>query len=379
MATMTYPVGYGRERVTMSVLRSRHEPHMIPAMSRRLFAWLEFMGGRVGLANVPGCGGGRRTYQPNKPGFAQPIWLNGELVQTSFHFDQRFANGVVGYSAWDLVVGGAPGQNHRSPTWAETATAPQFGLHTFISGEPWHIQCIEMRGFMTWHRAGRPYPRLDFPLPGQPKPPPTIPTGAVDYNPPKSWWWFPLDKAKPTLEEGARDNSFIGHVRYLQDAIYFGAGGNITRDGHFGPETGERVADLQHIFNLKEDEIVGPKTWGAVDYVALKTVPNPVKSVSPVMYYVRSGDSPWRAGERVYGSGTNGMKIFQESQFAKPYVHIPVPFVKGITIKVQHDGEAVGNLLKRMGLPASQANIFYDYNGGSTRTFKSGNDVYMPV
>ena len=58
---------------------------------------------------------------------------------------------------------------HRAPTWTETVNAPTYGLHTFItapSPEPWHMQCVEMRGYQTWIVNGRRDP-LHLDLPGE--------------------------------------------------------------------------------------------------------------------------------------------------------------------------------------------------------------------
>jgi hypothetical protein len=140
------------------MLRARHEPRMHPEYARRLFAWIESKGGVIGIG-----GGWRATgSQPDKPGFAE----EGK----SFHQDQRFASGFVGYAAVDLVAR-EPGKVHRAPRWAESTDAPLYGLHTFITNEPWHMQPIEIRGWQGWVNAGRPDPRSGFTLPGAPQPP----------------------------------------------------------------------------------------------------------------------------------------------------------------------------------------------------------------
>lgn len=150
LVSATHPTGYDTRLVTLDQLRLIHEPKMHPEFARRLFAW---------LATRPdvGIGGGWRSTQPTKPGFAP----DGK----SFHQSQTFASGFVGYAAVDLVVA-VPGKVHRSPTWAETADAPVFGLHTFIKvpPEPWHLQAVEMRGWQTWVDGGRKDPPK-IPLP----------------------------------------------------------------------------------------------------------------------------------------------------------------------------------------------------------------------
>lgn len=164
--TTTHPTGYEQRSVTLDQLRTIHAPKMHPEFARRLFAWLAHHDGF-------GIGGGWRSTQPVKPGFAP----DGK----SFHQSQTFASGFVGYAAVDLVVA-VPGKPHRSPTWAECADAPRWGLHTFIANEPWHMQCHEMRGWQTWVNAGRPDPptfNLLPPAPGELQPPEVI-----DPNPP---------------------------------------------------------------------------------------------------------------------------------------------------------------------------------------------------
>lgn len=157
-----YPDGYGTRMVTLTEMFERHGTRMHPEFARRFFAYIEHKAGLLGV------GGGWRSTQPDKPGFAP----DGK----SFHQTQWFASGVGAYAAVDLVVPTSSGV-HRSPTWAECADAPAWGLHTFISGEPWHIQCIEMRGWQTWVNAGRPDPQRIL-LPGEylpPIPPPQHP------------------------------------------------------------------------------------------------------------------------------------------------------------------------------------------------------------
>jgi hypothetical protein len=152
-----HPDGYGTQMVTLEEMRAKHGPKMHAEFHRRFFAYMEHKGF--------GVGGGWRAVQPVKAGFAPP----GQ----SFHESQTFASGISAYCAVDLVVA-VPGKVHRSPTWEECADAPQWGLHTFVTNEPWHIQCIEMRGYQTWVNAGRPDPKF-FALPGTTPPPQELP------------------------------------------------------------------------------------------------------------------------------------------------------------------------------------------------------------
>ena len=168
MATL-YPMGYGRDMVTMSQMRARHENHMEPEFARRLFNWIEAQGGAIGI------GGGRRTVQPDKPGFAP--------AGKSFHQDQTFADGSVWYSAVDLVHVN-PGTVHRSPTWAEvpkqgSSAARAYGVHCNVDQgampEPWHMQAVPQDGYDSWVNLGRFRPTPNYPIPGGSTPPPDPP------------------------------------------------------------------------------------------------------------------------------------------------------------------------------------------------------------
>lgn len=152
-----YPDGYGTAKLSLEQMKLKHGVKMHPEFAKRFFAYVEHKGGALGV------GGGWRSISNVSAASA---------VGKSFHQDQKFASGFVGYAAVDLVHV-VPGNKHRSPTWAETEDAPLYGLHTFIKvpNEPWHIQCIEMRGWQTWVNAGRPDPQ-PFTLPGTPAPPP---------------------------------------------------------------------------------------------------------------------------------------------------------------------------------------------------------------
>jgi hypothetical protein len=94
-------------------------------------------------------------------------------------------------------------------------------------------------------------------------PAPAIPP----FDPSKGQWGlWPLNKNKPRLSIGSRGDA----VRYLQGVIALKAGGNIVVDGVFGMQTDMRVRDLQRTFRLVEDGIVGPQTWGVVDFLAVR-------------------------------------------------------------------------------------------------------------
>jgi len=148
----TYPNGYGTDRITLDAMKARHAARMHPEFARRFFAYMEAKGGLLGVG-----GGWRATgTQPDKSGFAP----EGK----SFHQDQTFKPSYfVGYCAVDLVTGNGTSV-HKSPAWADTDDAPDFGLHTFIKGEPWHIQPIEIRGWQSWKNAGSPDPVAPNPI-----------------------------------------------------------------------------------------------------------------------------------------------------------------------------------------------------------------------
>lgn len=104
-------------------------------------------------------------------------------------------------------------------------------------------------------RSGlRGFVRLPFRVAtAAPAPAPTNPFGT-----------WPNNTSKPTLRNGSTGSA----VKYLQSVISKKAGGRITVDGIFGDQTERRVRDLQTLFHIGVDGIVGPKTWGAVDYLA---------------------------------------------------------------------------------------------------------------
>ena len=161
----TYPIGYGTQRVSLAELKLRHGTRMHPEYARRLFNWIEAQDGHVGIG-----GGWRATgTQPDKPGFAP----EGK----SFHQDQTFSDGFVGYCAVDLVVG-VYGAVHRAPKWSEVPEqgsdeAARWGVHCNISTETWHMQPIEIDGWQSWKDAGSPSPVANYPIPGD-RPPPEV-------------------------------------------------------------------------------------------------------------------------------------------------------------------------------------------------------------
>ena len=186
-------------------------------------------------------------------------------------------------AALDLVVR-RPGLGHSSGhvPWSEVPVqgsnyAQQWGVHMNVPGEPWHIQCIEYDGWYSWDRAGRKRPDPNFQLPCVEPPPPTL-----VFDPRNAQWGlWPVKGDKPrlstrewTLQRQERaDNrwQWTGDaVLYLQGVIFHKAGGNITVDGYFGPQTKSRVEDVQGLLGTTADGLVGPSTWKLIDLIAVK-------------------------------------------------------------------------------------------------------------
>lgn len=161
--TTLYPTGYQTSLVTLDTLRREHTASgdgfgMEPVYADRLFDWIAAQGGLIGI------GDGWRPYgSDTSPASA---------ANKSFHQTQQFGDGTRWFCAVDLVAV-APGTVHRSPTWAEvpeqgSPDATAWGVHANVPGEPWHLQPIELDGFDSWDRAGRPRPT---PIGPSPQPP----------------------------------------------------------------------------------------------------------------------------------------------------------------------------------------------------------------
>lgn len=230
-------------------------------------------------------------------------------------------------------------------------------------------------------------------------PPPSGVQMPDGYDPVDSWWLFPLDDSKPAIR--AYDRNV--HVRYLQDVIFFYAGGDIPRTGIFDGRTVGRVKDLQRLFEFPSayvDGIVGNgrngdgkyATWDIVDMlISLNRPPAPppppkvevgVTSVSKVQYLVQPGDSPWSVGRDLFGNGKKGADIFKPRQFSlfstPGNLHrIPVPMA-GKKIVVRPDEGAMA-ILRRIGASTSEQNLerFYRLNGGWEWVHHPGDVVYF--
>lgn len=220
-----YPHGYGTTLVDIDELfRRHHQDKMHPEFARRLRTWLISHKGKMGI------GGSWRAIQPAKPGFAP----EGK----SFHQSQTFASGRVAFCAVDLVHVN-PGKVHRSPTWAEvpkkgTAETQRWALHCNVTGEPWHIQPIEIDGWAGWANNGR----KDFSA---------IHVASSIEQTPILVFAYPGSPVKV----GSRGVA----VELVQAVV------GATVDGQFGPVTERRVKDYQTKNGLLSDGIVGPVTW----------------------------------------------------------------------------------------------------------------------
>ena len=73
--------------------------------------------------------------------------------------------------------------------------------------------------------------------------------------------------ALPELRQGMTG----GNVQTLQKALNLAAGRSLAQDGDFGPATAAAVKDVQRIFGLGVDGVVGPRTRSAL-LTALKKI-----------------------------------------------------------------------------------------------------------
>lgn len=241
-----YPVGYGTQLASLDKCLAETAAHHHPEFVRRLRAWLIAQQGRIGIGDAWRATG----TQPAKPGFAPE--------GRSFHQDQRFMDGFRGGCAVDLVARRAGGK-HRSPTWSEvprqgSALARQWGLHANVSSEPWHMQPVEVDGYDSWLRAGRPAPEKGYPLPVAKTPENAGKTPGGSYM---------VDASRSTV----RENDQGKMVARAQSACQLITGAPATVDGQFGGQTKTAVENFQRFFKLDPDGVVGPKTWAVLEQI----------------------------------------------------------------------------------------------------------------
>lgn len=224
-----YPIGYSDDVVTIEELRARFVPKMHPEFVRRLFAWIEAQGGLIGI------GGGWRPDggQPDLPGYAP----EGK----SFHQNQAFADGWLGYAAVDLVARNGPNR-HRAPRWSEVPAqgsdeAEFWGVHVNVGrppgGEPWHMQPIEIDGWRSWKRAGSPAP-------------------APNYNRGDPMPAFARQTLADFLVSGTSNSITVG--KGAKGALVRVISVNPAADGHVRVwGIGSRPAQASHYFNAGEN------------------------------------------------------------------------------------------------------------------------------
>jgi hypothetical protein len=81
---------------------------------------------------------------------------------------------------------------------------------------------------------------------------------------------WPLNASKPRLS--VTSPRMRGDAtKYVQGVIFHRAGGNITIDGIYGPQTSGRVRDLQRFLRTGGVEgVVGPEVWRLIDHLATR-------------------------------------------------------------------------------------------------------------
>lgn len=134
---------------------------------------------------------------------------------------------------------------------------------TCIGHRDWHsTQCPGNERY-TWVRGGMPVFGV------RPAPETTPTTSTTPATSPTSAPSAPsaANHDHPLLKVGS--NGPV--VRRVQTILRDKAGArNLKVDGAFGPNTQEKVRDLQRFFKLKADGIVGSKTWDVIEYLAAK-------------------------------------------------------------------------------------------------------------
>ncbi len=175
------------------------------------------------------------------------------------------ANGVTFANHTSHTICCLGGQENPFGQWEQQAFKECISYIAQSTGAPdtckghrdWHSTECPGNERYNWVHGGMP---LQGVLPDQPvvdeKPHPPAPK-------PSQFGDWPARK-KGLIKRGNRGDL----VKYLQQVIKVKAGGNITVDGDFGSRTESRVKDVQRVFSLTQDGVVGPKTWGVVDFLA---------------------------------------------------------------------------------------------------------------
>jgi len=260
MSELLFPIGYGRRLGTIDEVMAYMEPDWIePEYAERIRAWFLSRDGELGP------GGAMRLVQPQRPGFAP-----GNMT---FHLRQFFNDREYKYMACDLVHRNGD-DVHRAPRWDEVPRQGSghrdislYGVHCNVNGEPWHMQCIEIDGYLSWVNEGRQHPNPNFIIasggspyipPDNPPPQPSEPTYPV---PPGSFTVPTLT----SLRRGAPNNA--AHTQVAQSQLnrwvgYAGyAGGIIPEDGQFGDVTHLATVLFQRAMGITDDGVIGPQTW----------------------------------------------------------------------------------------------------------------------
>lgn len=127
----------------------------------------------------------------------------------------------------------------------------------------------------------------------------------------------------PTLRSGSRGDA----VKRLQVLLNEQTGAGLDPDGIFGAKTESAVRHLQELRNLRDDGIVGPKTWaalGAVDPNQNPAVDNGNNSVDdppwtpeeaetiPVQYMVQVPLEEWRTIKSAIAAAAYIIKKYEE-------------------------------------------------------------------
>lgn len=389
MATPTYPAGYGNDTDTMAEVRTKHQARYHPEVWRRIEAAMVAAQGLLGLApdqGLCGVGGGARTREEQAASYARDPNTFAPPGSSFHEVWTTWADGKKGATAVDWV--GRNGRHQEAWKWLRDHGG-LYGLKTFwnVNGEPWHSQPVELPNSVSqWKALGYPAPRVwDLPgtVPAPPPPPPPDPHTPVDFG------LWPYNRSKPTIREGSLGDA----VRYAQLVCRHRAGQQLSVDGEFGPATDRAVRNVQAYVMGPEhaDGVVGPLTWEVLDALAGYTPPPPEPDVPGGVvdrpqgaYYVRVGDSPWAAAQRVYGTGSVWQQYFTQAQFDSGDdvgKRIACPDRPGRECTVQ-PGDGPYALMGRCYPEANRyaagwLDRFYVFNGGQQRTLRPGDLVFV--